>query len=321
MRADRLVADLLKIGRNEANGLIKSGAVFFDGVAVRKPSVIVEAGGRLSVAPIRKAADQRRKQVDFNVDILYEDDDLLVINKPRGIVVHGALSVKSATLVDWLKAKGIALSNISGEDRMGIVHRIDKETTGALLIAKSNDAHRALSRQLEKREMGRYYIAAIDRRLKNDVIVDKPIARHRTIRVKMTTAKIGREAKSAFIRLADLSGGRSLIACKLFSGRTHQIRTHLQSIGAHIIGDSLYGYNSSSAGGVLPIFLHAYLLYFRHPKSGEATRVKAPLTAHFEELLNELGEKKDEILEVERIERGFNVLCGLHNAAEGAGGT
>lgn len=321
MRADRLVADLLKIGRNEANELIKNGAVFFDGTAIKKPSAIVEAGGKVFVAPTRKEAEQRRKQVDFDVDILYEDGDLLVINKPRGVVVHGAPSVKSATLVDWLKAKGVVLSNISGEDRMGIVHRIDKETTGALLIAKNNDAHRELSRQLEKREMGRYYIAAIDRRLKNDIIVDKPIARHRTIRVKMTTSKVGREAKSAFIHLADLSAGRSLIACKLFSGRTHQIRAHLQSIGAHIIGDSLYGYNSSSDGGILPIFLHAYLLYFRRPKSGEAMRVKAPLTASFDELLRELGEKKDEILEVERVERGFDILCGLRNAAKGAGGT
>ena len=208
--------------------------------------------------------------------MLYEDEHFLVVNKPSGLVVHPAPSVKEPTLVDWLIHKGVSLSTISGEERHGIVHRIDKETTGALVVAKTNEAHEKLSLQLQEKSMGRYYLALIDCPLKEDTIVEKPIGRNPKNRLKMDVVPHGKSAKTAFVKLAQSEYGVELIAAKLFTGRTHQIRVHLNSLGRHILGDDLYGFKSKR-DKIPRVNLHAYLLYLLHPITGEKMEFVAPL--------------------------------------------
>ncbi|MDR2034425.1 MAG: RluA family pseudouridine synthase [Helicobacteraceae bacterium] len=300
-RADRFVADALKIGRNEAVWLINAGFV----KGALKPSQTLKIGALIDINPPPKSVADETPKVDFDVPILYEDDELLVIDKPAGLVVHTAPSYKNAVLVDWLKAKGYALSNLAGETRLGIVHRIDKETTGALAIAKTNETHRKLSRQLETRQMGRYYLAIVDKTIRGDRIVDRPIARNPRDRLKMAIVEGGRAAKSAFIELAELNNGETLIAAKLFSGRTHQIRVHLQSIGVHIVGDLLYGYKGVKSG-ILPLFLHAFRLYLQRPRSGENITIEAPPPKPFLERLNLDKSFLDETLNGDRVLKRFN---------------
>ena len=274
-RIDKVLSSLLGESRNQVEKLIREGLVYVNNKRVAKPSYKVIAGDSISYT-FRQAEKREHAQVNFDVEILYEDDDLLIINKPSGLVVHPAPSVKEPTLVDWLVKKGISLSTISGEERHGIVHRIDKETTGALVIAKHNVSHQILSEQLQDKSMGRYYLAVIDIPLKEPKRVEKPIARNPRNRLKMTVTEGGREAKTDLIRIAEGSNGTALISAKLYTGRTHQIRVHLESLGRHILGDELYGFKGR--GGSIPrVYLHAYMLYLVHPRTHERLEIVAPL--------------------------------------------
>jgi len=172
--------------------------------------------------------------------------------------------------------KGISLSTISGEERHGIVHRIDKETTGALVIAKTNEAHQKLSLQLQDKSMGRYYLALVDYPLKQSGIVEKPIGRNRKNRLKMDIVPDGKYAKSAFYKISESDAIVELLAVKLFTGRTHQIRVHLNSLGRHILGDVLYGFKSKK-DTINRVLLHAYKLYLIHPSTGLKMEFVAPM--------------------------------------------
>jgi 23S rRNA pseudouridine1911/1915/1917 synthase len=255
--------------------LVKDGLVSVNAKTITKTSFKVVDGDEISYE-FKEAEKREPVEIDFDVEILYEDEYLLVINKPSGLVVHPAPSVKEATLVDWLVKKGISLSTISGEERHGIVHRIDKETTGALVVAKDNKTHEALSEQLQDKSMGRYYLALIDCPLKEDTVIDKPIGRNPKNRLKMDVVAQGKTAKTAFKKLLETGHGTELIAAKLFTGRTHQIRVHLNTLGRHILGDDLYGFKSKR-DKIARVNLHAYLLYLTHPVSGEKMEFIAPI--------------------------------------------
>ena len=274
-RLDKILAAQLDVSRNQVEKLIKDALVSVNDKTVIKSSFKVTEGDEISYT-FKEAEKRVAPPVDFDIEILYEDDYMLVVNKPSGLVVHPAPSVKEPTLVDWLIHKGISLSTISGEERYGIVHRIDKETTGALVIAKDNKAHEALSMQLQDKSMGRYYLALIDCPLKENTVVDKPIGRNPNNRLKMDIVPHGRSAKTAFVKLLTSQHGVELIAAKLFTGRTHQIRVHLNSLGRHILGDDLYGFKSKR-DKISRVNLHAYLLYLTHPVSGEKMEFVAPL--------------------------------------------
>ncbi|MDD5549206.1 MAG: RluA family pseudouridine synthase, partial [Sulfurovaceae bacterium] len=199
-RIDKILATHLNVSRNQVEKLIEKGFVNINDKLVTKTSQKVHTDDVVSYI-LPEAKQKEAISIDFDVDIIYEDEYLLVVNKPSGLVVHPAPSVKEPTLVDWLVQRGISLSTLSGEERHGIVHRIDKDTTGALVIAKTNEAHEALSRQLEDKTMGRYYLAIIDYPLKENIIVEANIARNSTNRLKMAIAESGRFAKSAFAKL------------------------------------------------------------------------------------------------------------------------
>lgn len=276
-RLDIFLAQQLNQTRSQIVQLIKQNAISVDGKILSKPGVKLKADQQVTVV-FPKAKETKPQKIDFDVEILYEDEDLLVINKPSGLTVHPAPSVKEATLVDWLKHKGIRLSTISGEERHGIVHRLDKGTSGAMLIAKNNEAHEALSLQLQDKTMGRYYLAISTPPLKEDItIVDEPIARSSHNRLKMAILSHGKSAKTEFKKtLLSLDESCELLTCKLFTGRTHQIRVHLEKLNRHILGDHLYGSKEKKEKSER-ILLHAHLLYFIHPTTKNRESFIAPL--------------------------------------------
>lgn len=268
IRLDIFLSNELNETRNQIEHLIKKGYVEVEGKKKAKSGLKLQEGQKVYVT-LPDVKKEEAYDVDFDIEIVYEDQYFIVLNKPSGVVVHTAPSVKEATLVDWLKLKGISLSTISGEERHGIVHRLDKGTSGLMVVAKTNEAHIALSKQLEDKTMGRYYLSFIDLPLKDDVTIDKPIGRNPNNRLKMGIVTTGKNAKTSFAKI-DLSDNKKyeLIAAKLYTGRTHQIRVHLESIHRHILGDSLYGFKGNT-DKISRVYLHAFSLYLKHPVSGE----------------------------------------------------
>ncbi|MFY4733961.1 RluA family pseudouridine synthase [Campylobacter jejuni] len=309
-RLDVFLAKKLNQSRNQVALLIEKDCVQVNDKIQDKNSFKLKNGDIISIVSL-KLYDEIKPQfeVDFDIDVLYEDEDLLVLNKPSNLVVHGASSVKNATLVDWLIEKKYTLSNLGGEIRAGLVHRLDKDTSGAILIAKNNFTHQRLSEQLADKSMGRIYLALIDLPLKEDkIIVEKFLMRSPSNAIKKIAIdkenKFSKNAKSAFINVVKTEN-LTLMAAKLFTGRTHQIRAHLASLNRHILGDSLYGYKGKYD---CRIMLHAYFLYFIHPKTKEQIFVKAPLMEDFKNIMFEqinLGEN-DEKVSLEFLLEFFN---------------
>jgi 23S rRNA pseudouridine1911/1915/1917 synthase len=310
-RLDAILAKKLNLPRNQIEKLIKNVGIKIDGIFTTKSSTKLNGSEIIEYEFVEVSSKKQRHKIDFDVEVLYEDDYVLVINKPPFLTVHPAPSVKEATLVDWLIQKGISLSTISGEERHGIVHRIDKETSGALVVAKTNEAHLGLSKQLEDKSMGRYYLALIDVPLKEDILVQKPLGRNPINRLKMAVVEKGRDAKSAFAPLCLSKDEKiQLISAKLFTGRTHQIRVHLQSLSRHILGDSLYGFKSQNSK-INRVMLHAYAIYFKHPISNRYMQVTAPLFDDFKEILEKRFHKEyiNEKIDLNYITHRFGIFC------------
>ncbi|SHO81516.1 Ribosomal large subunit pseudouridine synthase D [hydrothermal vent metagenome] len=289
-RLDKILSSKLSHSRNQIEKLIKDGLVKINSKIVKKRSFKIKINDEIEYRFV-EATKEEAIDINFDVDIIYEDEYILVINKPSGLVVHKAPSVKEATLVDWLIHKGISLSTISGEERHGIVHRIDRETTGALVVAKTNKAHQNLSEQLQDKSMGRYYLAIIDYPLKDDTIIEAPIGRSPTNRLKMAINNNGKYAKSHFKRLIEGRDNLELILAKLYTGRTHQIRVHLNSMGRHILGDEMYGFKV--AKNRPRVQLHAYLLYLTHPITGKKMEFVAPIFDDMKDILSTKFNIKD----------------------------
>ncbi|MGD9654752.1 MAG: RluA family pseudouridine synthase [Sulfuricurvum sp.] len=293
IRLDVFLSQQLGQTRNQITQLIEQECVEVDGKATAKAGLKLKAAQTVSIRfPEQKSTPPQ--EIDFDVEILYEDDDILVINKPSSLTVHPAPSVKEPTLVDWLKHKGIALSTLSGEERHGIVHRLDRGTSGAMVIAKNNEAHEALSLQLQDKTMGRFYLAVVNPPMKETItIIDRPIGRSSHNRLKMAINENGKNAKTEFRKLLmSHDETEELIVCKLYTGRTHQIRVHLESISRHIVGDHLYGSHTKS-DKMERILLHAYNLYFTHPTTKERVVFTASLDPVMEDYLNKHFDPKE----------------------------
>ena len=312
-RLDKFISVELNESRNQIEQLIKKGFVKVNDKIQKRPGIKLKINAKVEIdfEAIEEEKNQIQKtkeHVDFDVEIIYEDDDILVVNKPYNLTVHGAPSVKDATLVDWLKAKNFSLSTISGEERHGIVHRIDKGTSGVMVIAKNNESHVHLSKQLEAKSMGRYYLALVDMPLKEHVVIQNEIGRNPNNRLQMKVLTSGRFAKSAFAKLALSKDETSeLISCKLFTGRTHQIRVHLNSINRHIIGDNLYGFKGE-LNKIKRFYLHAYNLYLIHPKTNKKMNFTANIADDMKAFLNKNFnmEKTNEQLNETNIINLFN---------------
>ena len=288
-RADQLIARLAPgLTRSAAQRLLEEGAVTRNGQPVKKNYKAAE-GDVLAVAlPDPEPAEAVPQ--DIPLDVVYEDDDVIVVNKPVGLVVHPAAGHPDGTLVNALLYHcGKSLSGINGALRPGIVHRIDRDTSGLIIAAKNDAAHQALAAQLADHSLYREYEAVCVGVLREDAgTVDAPIGRNPADRKKMAVdRKSGRPAVTHWSVLARYSG-HTHIRCRLETGRTHQIRVHLASIGHPLLGDTVYG-AKRPVPGLAGQCLHARRLSFVHPRTGERLTLECPLPPWFEEVLTKLG--------------------------------
>ena len=290
-RLDVFAAELAGATRSRAGALVREGRVTVDGAAQSKPGFRLKAGMsvRLEVPPAAPATVQAE---DIDLDIVYQDDDLAVVFKPSGMVVHPAAGNESGTLVNALLKHLDGLSGIGGEIRPGIVHRIDKDTSGLLLVAKNDFAHVGLSEQIKAHTVKRAYRAIVIGGFREDEgTVEGPIGRHPTDRKKMAIVPGGRDAATHWTVLERLRGA-TLIEARLTTGRTHQIRVHMASIGHPVLGDPVYGPKKSPypvQGGQL---LHAFRLGFVHPRTGQELLFEAEPEARFVSWLEKLRIKE-----------------------------
>ena len=289
-RIDALLArSLPELTRSAAQRLLAQGAVTKDGAPVKKN--YKTAPGDTFVVTLPDAAPSELVAQDLPLDVVYEDDDLIVVNKPRGMVVHPAPGHEDGTLVNALLAHcGDSLSGVGGERRPGIVHRIDKDTSGLLVAAKNDFAHLALSAQLADHTMARTYEAVVCGNLREDAgTVDAPIGRHPTDRKRMAvTQKNARRAVTHWSVIARYNG-YTHIRCELETGRTHQIRVHMAHIGHPLLGDLVYGHKRPEKG-LSGQCLHARALRFLHPRTGELVTFSCPLPDYFQDVLAVDGE-------------------------------
>ncbi len=275
------------LSRSAAQKLLDDGCVLRNGKTGKKNDKL-SPGDTISVTiPEPKEVDIVAKEIPL--DIVYEDADLLVINKPKGLVVHPAAGHQDDTLVNGLLyALGDDLSGINGELRPGIVHRIDKDTSGLLAVAKNDLAHAMLASQLKDHTMARTYEAIVCGSFREDSgTVDAPIGRHPSDRKKMTVTP--RNSKNAVTHweVVRRYRGYTHIRCRLETGRTHQIRVHMAHIGHPILGDMVYGHKKPELGQTSQV-LHAGALCFQHPRDGRPVMVFAPLPEYFQEVLTKL---------------------------------
>ncbi|MEY2492306.1 MAG: rRNA synthase [Verrucomicrobiota bacterium] len=280
-----LAAHLPEFSRVRIQKLIREGFVTLNGNAAR-PAEPVRAGDRIRlIEPPIQSLDLQPEEIALSV--LFEDSDLVVLNKPAGISVHPGAGQHTGTLVNALLAHCKNLSGIGGKQRPGIVHRLDKGTSGCLVVAKNDAAHLALSKQFAARTVEKTYLALVSGRLRRNAgTIEAPIARHRVHRKKMTVAdKEGREARTDF-RVVRSSAAASLLECRLHSGRTHQIRVHLQHLGHPILGDKVYG--NKGAGKFLRPMLHAWKLAFDHPRTKARMHFEAGMPVDFEAAIREI---------------------------------
>ena len=280
-----------ELTRSAAQRLIEEGLVTRNGASARKNDKLTEGDRVEYTLPQPKPTEILPTQMDL--EIVYEDEDVLVINKPKGLVVHPAAGHTDDTLVNGLLyAMGDSLSGINGELRPGIVHRIDKDTSGLLAVAKNDLAHTVLASQLKDHTMARTYDAIVCGSFREDAgTVDAPIGRHPSDRKKMTvTPRNSRNAVTHWEVVARFRG-YTHIRCRLETGRTHQIRVHMAHIGHPILGDTVYGHKNKELGQESQC-LHASALSFRHPRDGRPVLVLAPLPDYFQEVLAKLEKMK-----------------------------
>ena len=272
-RLDVLLARDGELSRSRAAALIKDGCVTVNGRRETKPAAKPEAGAEIML-DLPEAKPARAEAQDIPLQILYQDRHLAVVVKPCGMVVHPAAGNDDGTLVNALLFHLDHLSGIGGEMRPGIVHRLDKDTSGLMLVAKDDQTHAALSRQLADRQMEKHYRAMVYGKMKEQSgVIEKPIGRSKTDRKKMAVAEDGRWAKTEWTVLRAYPD-RTLLDVHIITGRTHQIRVHMASLGHPVLGDSLYGHKRMPAAPRL--MLHAYSLSFTHPETGERLRFTAP---------------------------------------------
>ena len=278
VRLDLLVAGQLGISRNQSATLIANRLVTVNG-RFERASYRSAKGDHVAVqVPAPERHDVVGEQIPLS--IVFEDEDLVVVDKPPGMVVHPAPGNWTGTLVNALVGRGNDLADSGDADRAGIVHRLDKDTSGLLLVAKTDRAHRILSRAIaERRVVRRYAVLAWGHLEADRLTVDKPIARDPRDRKRMAIVSNGRSAKTDFLRLARFDA-TDLLRAHLHTGRTHQIRVHLASVGHPVAGDDTYGGGGGRRLIALPTrrhFLHAAWLRFRHPVSGVSIDLRAPL--------------------------------------------
>ena len=293
-RLDLLVARVLGLTRTQSATLVAEGRVRVNERAERA-SFRAARGMRIAVdVPAPPGREVLPEQIPLSV--VYEDECVLVIDKAAGMVVHPAPGNWTGTLVNALKGRGQALAEGAGEERAGLVHRLDKDTSGLMVVAKTDQALRVLGKAIAERRVMRRYAAMCWGHLSADTVqVDQPIARDPNDRLRMAVVATGRSARTDFVRLARFMS-TDLLRCHLHSGRTHQIRVHLSSIGHPVVGDDTYGGGGARRVVGLPShrhFLHAAWLVFTHPASGARMEFRSPLPEELRQSLLTIAELPD----------------------------
>lgn len=284
-RLDRYLAQALpQFSRSRLQALIRAGDVLLQGSTARIRETVRTGDIVRLVEPV-VLEEIEDKAEEIPLAVLFEDADLLVLNKAAGLVVHPGAGNQTHTLVNALLHHCTSLSGIGGKQRPGIVHRLDKDTSGCLVVAKNDAAHHELARQFAAREVKKIYLALVAGILKRPRgTIDAPIGRHPVQRKKMAIDQRRGRAAITEYRVLQSGGGTSLVECALHSGRTHQIRVHLHHLGHPIIGDSLYG----KKGAVSRQMLHAWKLGFNHPRTNERLFFEAPIPEDFQSLMAQL---------------------------------
>ncbi|MCQ2555218.1 MAG: RluA family pseudouridine synthase [Clostridia bacterium] len=278
---------LEETSRNYIQKLIEGGNVKVNGKTVLKKNVKVTSGQEIEIE-IPEARELDIEAEDIPLDIVYEDNDVIVVNKPKGMVVHPAVGNYTGTLVNALMFhEKDNLSSINGVIRPGIVHRIDKDTSGILVVAKNDIAHEGLSAQLKDHSMTRVYTALVHNGFSEDEgTIDKPIGRDPKDRMRYTVTPVNSKNAVTHFRIIERFGQYTLIQCRLETGRTHQIRVHMKSVNHPIVGDPVYGIKDNL--GIKGQLLHAGTLGFVHPVSGEYMEFSVPLPEEFSRVLEKL---------------------------------
>jgi 23S rRNA pseudouridine1911/1915/1917 synthase len=287
-RIDKYLVKKVHLSRSQIQDLIDKGYIKVNGVTV-KSSYKVKPGDIINVI-IPPPEDTDIIPKDIPIQIIYEDNDLLVVNKPRGMVVHPAHGHYQDTLVNALLYKVKDLSGIGGEIRPGIVHRLDKDTTGLLVVAKNDFSHQKLSEQLKNRTLKRVYWALCEGEIPwDEKRVELPMARHPVYRKKMAIVYGGKISITNF-KVLERFKGYTLVSASLETGRTHQVRLHLSHLGFPIVGDEIYG-RIDKRFGIKGQLLHAKEISFIHPRTSERMSFSAPLPSDFERVLSLLRQK------------------------------
>ncbi|VEU80795.1 RluA family pseudouridine synthase [Haploplasma axanthum] len=275
------------LSRNKIQTMIKSSDVLVNNEKVKTGYILRENDEilmtEIEVAPV---IDDSIEKVNLNLDIIYEDDDLLVVNKPKDLVVHPASSYKGVTLINGLVYQVDKLSTINGKNRPGIVHRLDKDTSGLMIVAKSDEAHKELAKDISKHKVVRGYYAIVYGTFENSTgTINMPIKRDPSNRIKMAALEGGRNAVTHF-KVLEQYLNHSLVDVELETGRTHQIRVHMSKIGHPILGDQTYG--PKKAFGKSGQFLHAYKISFMHPIKKEQMSFETELPLYFKDVIKDL---------------------------------
>lgn len=281
------------LSRSMIQKLLEESKITVNGNVV-KASYKVQVGDRIQIE-IEPPKEVKLEAQDIPIDIIYEDDDIIVVNKPKGLVVHPANGNPDGTLVNAIMAIcKDSLSGIGGELRPGIVHRLDKDTSGLLIIAKNDKAHINMSEQIKDRKVKKTYIALVRGTItENEATINMPIGRSTKDRKKMAVTKNGKEAITHFKvlnRYTTSKASYTLLEIKIDTGRTHQIRVHMAEIGHPVVGDMVYS-NGKNEFGVIGQCLHAKKLEFCHPITGKKMSFEAPLPEYFENIIDLLEKK------------------------------
>ncbi len=286
-RIDSYIVDKnINLSRTAIKRLLDEGKILVNGKK-QKPSYKPEVGDIITIE-IPEPEEVELKPQDIPIDVIYEDKDIIVVNKPKGMVVHPANGNPDGTLVNAILAKcKDSLSGIGGEIRPGIVHRLDKDTSGLLIIAKNDQAHINMSKQIQDRKVIKKYIALVKGVIgENTATIDMPIARSTKDRKKMAVDPKGKEAITHY-KVLQRYDKYTLLEIKIDTGRTHQIRVHMSYIGHPVVGDMQYS-NGKNEFGIEGQMLHSKYLEFDHPITGKRLKLEAPLPEYFEQVLNEL---------------------------------
>lgn len=292
-----LAAQLPALSRTRIQQLIREGHAVVDAKAMRRPGLRLRGGERVTLTLVERPPLAAEPE-PIPLNLLYEDDDLVAVDKPAGLVVHAGAGQSRGTLVNALLHRFGQLSSVGGPLRPGIVHRLDKATSGVLLVAKNDEAHRRLAEQFSQRQVEKRYLALVHGRLpRARDTISLPVARDLRRRTRMTTRRQQGRAAATDYRVLATTGEFTLVEAFLHTGRTHQVRVHFSALGHPVVGDTVYGAprrlrrGNASEPRLNRNFLHAQRLRLRHPRTNEAVEIRSPLPTELRQLLEKLGVK------------------------------